>query len=141
MSHNHVLRCARCREDAQAGSGGNTPDSCYRRFSGLCGDALVKHALSVRELIGDFVFSRHAEGWALFVAAHAGCNAFYEVCENSEEYYQAGPMPDVPARECGNAPRRIPVKGHPEPPCGRCHGRGNVVVACPECMPGGEKPG
>lgn len=121
MSHNHYLECRGCgvtNENNDAGT--NTPSSSYSKFASLGGDALVEQALAVRAIWKEPVdlFAGHGNTWALFIAAHAACNAFWEICGNGAE------------SECGDAPRRIEVKGALIP-CETCHGR--RLVPCPDC--------
>lgn len=124
MSHNHYLECRACgvsteRESDSRGDG--HAGSCYVRFSSLYSDVLVECAPFVSRLVQRGVeFDSEAWVWVHFVAEHAHCNAFWEVCENAE--YGSG---------CDGVPRRILVKDVSEPACSVCHGR--RLVPCPEC--------
>lgn len=122
MSHDHHLECRACGKVCEGGGPGG-PSSDYSKFASWYGDGLIEHANVTKVLVGQGIgFSNDGQGWAWFVAEHAGCNAFYEVCEDAQ--YSSG--------GCDGYPRRILVKDAPEPPCKTCMGRG--LVPCLDCV-------
>jgi hypothetical protein len=127
MSHNHYLGCRACGVTTEAASedlGCNHPGSCYHKFFQCYGDSLVEHAHATKAMQrAGLKFESNGWVWAEFVAQHADCNAFYELCGNAA----GGGWEEV---RCG-CPRRIEVKDGRAPACPVCHGR--RLVPCKAC--------
>lgn len=114
MSHDHYLECRACG-DRQSHDDFRRAVNCYSA------DELVKNALAVNALVSSGVaFEDGLKQWAYFIAQHAACNAFYEICE----YGNYGSDPCSPDE-------RVEVKGAEQPSCVTCHGR--RLVPCPDC--------